>query len=90
MKQTSIFVIALSVLAGPALADQAAGDKCAAGLSGDAQAIYTAAAPGFAGASDPRSFVADKTKGLVMSGTISRGTAREAAESAATCLTKLR
>ncbi|QRG08021.1 hypothetical protein EZH22_06645 [Xanthobacter dioxanivorans] len=90
MKQLSIAVLLVSTLAAPAFADQAAGDKCAAGLDGDAKTIYAAAAPGFVGASDPRSLVADTTKGLVMSGAISRGTARSAAEAAGACLTKLR
>lgn len=88
--KTQITLAALLFATVPALADQAAGDTCAAGLGGEAKAIYAAAAPGFAGAPDARAYITDKTKGLVMSGQVSRGTARSAAEAAATCLNKLR
>ncbi len=78
------------LLTAPALADQAAADACAAGLSPDARAVYTAAAPGFASASDPRALLKDKTRGLVKAGTVSMGNARAAAQAAATCLMKLK
>lgn len=80
----------LGTLAVPALADQAAADKCAAGLGDEAKAIYAAAAPQFASAADPKALVADTTKGLVRSGTVSMGSARSSAEAAGGCLMKLR
>ncbi|MFG1345387.1 hypothetical protein V5F59_10870 [Xanthobacter autotrophicus DSM 431] len=90
MKQIAVIAVLFSACASPALADQATADKCAANLDADAKAIYVATAPGFASASDPRGLVADKTKALVISGAVPRGTARAAAEAAGTCLTKLK
>lgn len=90
MKQVAAVAVLLTAVAAPAFADQATADRCAADLNGEARAIYAATAPGFISASDPRGLVADKTKALVVSGAISRGTARSAAEAAGTCLTKLR
>ena len=89
MKRTFLALAALGLLAGPALADQAAADQCAAGLDADAKTVYAATASGFAGASDKRAYMTDKVRGLVMSGSLSRGTARSAAEAASTCLSKL-
>lgn len=90
MKSLMTAAVLSLAFAAPALADQAAADRCAASLGPDAKAIYVATAPGFAGASDPRSLVTEKTKALVQSGAVSMSNARSAAESAGTCLTQLR
>ncbi|WP_454915071.1 hypothetical protein [Xanthobacter sediminis] len=82
-------VLTLSASA-PALADQAAADKCAAGLDANGQAIYAAAAPQAASASDLRGLVTDTTKALVGNGTVPRDVARGAAQAAGACLQKLR
>ena len=83
----AVFTLACAV---PALADKAGADKCAAGLGTEAKAIYVASAPGFAAAADPRAFITEKVKNLVMAGTVSMMSARPSAESAVTCLTQLR
>lgn len=89
MTRLILVLSTLSLLAGPALADQAAATKCAAGLDANAKAVYSAAAPGFADADDKRGYVTGKVRGLVMSGALSRDAARPAAEAAGTCLAKL-
>lgn len=86
-------VLALAILAtciAPAFADKATADKCAAGLDGDAKAIYAASAPSFAGTSDPKALITEKTKALVMAGNVSMGNARGAAEAAGGCLMQMR
>ncbi len=80
----------LALVAGPALADRAAADKCAAGLAPDAKAVYASAAPEFAGAPDPRALLKSKTQALVKAGTVSMGSARSAATAAAGCLKMLK
>lgn len=89
MTRLVLAVGALALLAGPALADQAAADQCAAGLDANAKAVYSATVSGFAGASDKRGYMTDKVRGMVMSGALSRGAARPAAEAAVSCLEKL-
>lgn len=89
MKRLLLASAALCFLASPAFADQAAADKCAASLDANAQAVYAATAPGFADAADKRGYVTDKVRGLVMSGSLSQGVARSAAEAAGSCLAKL-
>lgn len=80
----------LALVAGPALADKAAADKCAAGLAPDAKAIYASAAPEFASAPDARALVKSKTQALVKAGTVSMGNARTAATAAGGCLKLLK
>lgn len=77
----------VALAAAPALADKAAGDACAAGLSPDAKAIYAAVG---AASGDLRSIVTDATKSLVMSGKIDRGNARANAQAAGACLEQAR
>ncbi len=64
-------------------------DECAAGLSPEAKAIYAAAAPGFASAADPRTFVRGKIVDLVKAGTVQQATARASAADARECLVRL-
>jgi hypothetical protein len=76
----------------PALAhaDQAGADACAAKLAPDAKAIYDAAAPGFAAASDKRGEVRASTVALVKDGKIGKDAAKENAQAAGACLRELR
>lgn len=90
MKRLLLASAVLTVVASPVLADKTSADQCAAGLGADAKAIYVATAPGFADTSDPRALITEKTKSLVMAGTVSMGNARNAAEAAGSCLTQLR
>jgi multidrug efflux system membrane fusion protein len=64
-------------------------EACATGLSPEAKAIYAAAAPGFASAADPRSFVRGKVVDLVKAGTVHEATARASAAEASGCLAQL-
>ena len=67
----------------------AAERRCAKGLSPEAKAIYAAAAPGFASAADPRTFVRGKVVDLVKAGTVHEATARASAAEARGCLAQL-
>lgn len=89
MKTLLLACAALGALSVPALADQAAASKCAAGLDANGQAIYAAAAPQAASTSDLRGLLTDVTKSLVGNGTVPRDAARGAAQAAAACLQKL-
>lgn len=90
MKKLLLACAALGAMSVPALADQAAADKCAAGLDANGQAIYGAAAPQAASTSDLRGLVTSVTKSLVGNGSVPMGAARGAAEAAGACLAKLR
>lgn len=74
----------------PALADSAGAATCAAKLGKPARLIYNTVAPQASGSADLRGLITDQTRGLVMSGQISRGDARPAAEAAGQCLAQLR
>lgn len=87
---TLALALGLAGLATAASADQASATKCAAKLSADGQTIYQASAPLITPASDVRAVVTDKTKSLVMGGSISRGAAKPAAEAAGACLAMLK
>jgi hypothetical protein len=73
---------------GPARANTAAANTCAAGLSKDAKSIFDATLPKVGPGVDLKSVVTSTTRGLAMAGTIGVGTARESAEEAGTCLKK--
>ncbi|CAH1661368.1 conserved exported hypothetical protein [Hyphomicrobiales bacterium] len=73
-----------------ALADKAGAAACATKLGKSAQLIYNKVAPQAPGTADLRGLVTDQTRSLVMSGQISRGDARPAAEAAGQCLEQLR
>ncbi len=77
--------LVLALGSSAALADKAAADACAAGLSPDAKAIYSASI-GSIGSGDLKSVVTATTKSLVSAGTIARGTARDSAMAAGQCL----
>jgi hypothetical protein len=76
-------VLALS--AAPSYANKAAADACAAKLPANAKLVY-AATIGSVGSGDLKETVRGKTRSLVMSGKLSRGSAKAAATSAGECL----
>ncbi|OYX15134.1 MAG: hypothetical protein B7Z15_01585 [Rhizobiales bacterium 32-66-8] len=76
----------LCLVASSAFADRPAGDKCAAGLSADAQAVYSATAPQVTPGADLRSLITAQARALVGSGTLTASSARPAAEAAGKCL----
>lgn len=71
-----------------AQADKAAANACAAGLSKDARTIYDATLPKVGPGVDLKSVVTSTTRSLAFAGTIDRGTARDSAQEAGTCLKK--
>lgn len=80
-------LLAVVMLAGsPAHADKAAADRCAAKLTPEARAIYSASAPHLVPGADGRAVVTEQTRTLVLSGKISHLTATESAQAAAGCL----
>jgi len=64
-------------------------EACAAKLSPEAKAIYSAAAPEFGSSADPRAFMRAKVEDLVKAGTVQRDSARSSATAARDCLTQL-
>jgi len=79
--------LTLAVLLAPALAhaDQAAGDACAASLTGDPQTIYAAVAATYAAGdwqTDPKATIAS----LAQTGQIDQSVQRLSAMTAAPCL----
>lgn len=92
-KKTMIAVLAAAGMlaaTGAAFADKAGASACAAKLPKNAKLIYDATAAQAAGGGDLKDLVTTQTRGLVMSGQIDRGGAREAAEAAGQCLVMLR
>ncbi len=82
--------IAGCLAAGTAFASQQQADQCAAGLSAESKTIYDAVAPTAASAPDLRGAITDATKSLVMSGKVSRSSAKGSAEAAGACLAHLK
>lgn len=76
----------LLVSGAPSFANRAAADACAAKLSPDAKTVYAATIGSVKAGVDLTAVVTAKTRDLVMSGKLSRGNARPAAEAAGTCL----
>jgi len=74
------------LLVAPALADKAAADRCAAKLSPEARAIYTASAPKLVPGADGRAIVTEETRRLVLAGQIDFNKAQDTAMAAANCL----
>ncbi len=75
----------LLVLPGVAQANHAAADACAARLGPDAKIVYAAVIDSVT-AGDLVETIKLKTRSLVMSGKLSRGQAKAAAEAAGACL----
>lgn len=70
----------------PSLADRAAADACAAGLSADSKLIYDATIASVQPNIVLKDVIRAKTRALVMDSKISRGKAQAAAEAAGACL----
>jgi hypothetical protein len=84
------FAAALTLLAGPALADRAGAERCAAGLQPLGQQLFTRALPGVLGGTAIPDALRNAAISMVMSGAVSRDAARQAAESAGPCLAMAR
>jgi hypothetical protein len=69
-----------------AQADPAAAEACAAKLDPDARAIYVEAVPGIREGKDMRAVLTKVVMPKVMTGTMTKNTARPLAESASHCL----
>jgi hypothetical protein len=76
---------AVLLVAGSADAGTTA-DQCAAGLAKDPRAIYDACAASVQPSTDIKALLTQKTRGLVMAGTVDRASARDSARAAAPCL----
>ena len=79
-------VAVLPFAASPALANRAAADACAAKLPANSKLIYAATVDSVKANVKLADVVRDKTRSLVMSGKLSRGEAKGAAEAAGQCL----
>lgn len=80
------YVLVLVCAPLPALADRAAGDACAAGLSPQSQQIYSATVSSKPTPDAARSVVVEETKKMIRAGALSPLKARSAAEAAGRCL----
>jgi len=91
MKRSSIlwYTLPLLSIAAPALADPLAAESCAKTLSPAALSIYRAAAPKMTPGSDMASVLRSTVIPMVMSGDMTRKTARPAATAASFCLRSL-
>ena len=76
----------LPMLAMTVHADQAAASACASKLSKDGQLLYEKAAPMVTPSNDIKEALTEVARPLVMNGSMSRGTARAAAEAAGECM----
>jgi hypothetical protein len=83
------FTIAFALGASPALADRSAADACAAGLSGDSKAIYSAAIGQVQPGADNKAIVKGIVENMVSAGQLSMLSARSAAQAAGACLKKI-
>lgn len=90
MKIVVLAATAVALSSFAALADQASADACAAKLSKDGQMLYGKTAPTMKPDSDIRDALTSVARPLVMNGTMSRSTARAAAEAAGECLKLLK
>jgi hypothetical protein len=80
----------LMLAAGPAWADRAGAERCAAGLQPLGQQLFTRALPGVLGGASIPDALRNAAISMVMSGAVSRDAARQAAESAGPCLAMAR
>ena len=76
----------LPMLAVTVHADQAAAHACASKLSKEGQLLYEKASPTVTPSNDIKEALTEVARPLVMNGTMSRGTARAAAEAAGECM----
>jgi hypothetical protein len=82
--------LASFAIAAPAFADTASGEACSKTLPPPALLIYRAASPDMKTNTDMAVLLRQKTIPLVMSGDMTRTTARPAAIAASSCLEQLR
>lgn len=83
-----VFSLAV-LLPAAAFAGQPEADTCAAKLTPDGQKIYAATAPRIAPGVDLRTVITTEVRKLVMSGELSRDTAKKNAPAAGSCLQHL-
>jgi hypothetical protein len=90
MRRSSLFVAAviaaLGVSAVPSYANRAAADACAAKLPANAKLVYAATVGSVKHGVDLVETVRSKTRSLVISGKLSRSSAKGAATAAGGCL----
>ena len=79
-------LLGLAILPVSVQADQAAAAACAAKLSKEGQMLYNQAAPTVSPANSIKDALTATARPLVMNGTMSRTTARDAAEAAGECM----
>jgi hypothetical protein len=89
MARFGLIVVLLAGLAAPALADAAAGDRCAKSLPPDAKMIYRDAAPDLTRSTTIRAVLTSHVRRMVFEGRIKLSDARPAATAAAACLQAL-
>lgn len=83
-------LVAATLVASSALADQQQAQECAGGLSPESKTIYEDVAPQVTPDTNLRDVITSTTKSLVMSGKIARSSAKTSAEAAGACLEKLK
>lgn len=88
--RTRVLLAALILAPGAALADQAAGDACAEGLSDVGKTMYAAAAPHVTADSNLRNVVREHVRPMVESGELTPDEARGNGRDVLECLNKLR
>lgn len=79
-------VLAVTVFAVAARANGPAGDACAAKLTADGKAIYTATMAAKPTTDTVRAVVEKEARSLVMGGKVARGSARDNATAAGECV----
>ena len=79
-------LLGLAMLPAAAQADQAAAAACAAKLSPEGQMLFNQASPKVTPTNDIKEALTSVARPLVMNGTMSRSTARDAAEAAGECM----
>jgi propanediol dehydratase small subunit len=81
-----VLLAAAVMCCGPALADKAAADRCAAALPAASKTLYDGALPAVVGGTAVPDALRAVARPLVMNGSMSRDVARSAAEAAGACL----
>lgn len=81
-----MMLIGLALASSPALADRGAAERCATGLQPMGMQLFQRALPGVLGGASIPDALRSAAASLVMSGVMSRDTARPNAEAASACL----
>ncbi|MGQ3296766.1 hypothetical protein [Reyranella sp.] len=90
MRRILLPLLGLSLLPAAAQADQAAAAACSAQLSKDGQLLYGKVAPTMTPQTNIKDALTSVARPMVMGGSMSRDTARAAAEAAGECLKLLK